>query len=211
MGRVIHVRFHGLDPTQRDVVHARFTALARSRDWRDETPWLADGGSPELFPQLYFADQRSASAIVNPEWGPLSAATFIRVQGDETDALAALFMVRDLSERFDLRCVLADPDNPIAKLRALEMNRGLLPNGSPLEAVLVRRPIFKRLSHSARIEFFPPRALGSAFGTPEGEDAERRGWAFSVADMRGSAPDFFEAEAEAMRIYRGLGRLGFAG
>lgn len=211
MGRVIHVRLHGPAAAELPPVRSRFMELARSREWRHETPWLADAASPELFPQLYFADQKSASAIAHPESGPLSAATFVRVQGDETDALALLFIVRDLSERFQLRAVLADPDNPIAKLRLLEMDSGLLPEGVPLESRLVRRPIFKRLSQESRIEFFPPRALGSAFGTPDGEDAERRCWSFHVAGMRGSAPDFFEAEAEAMRIHRGLGRLGLTG
>ena len=210
MGRVIHVRLHGLEATEREAVRARFTELAQSRDWRDETPWLADADSPDLFPQLYFADQRSASALVDPESGPLSAATFVRVLGDETDALALLFIFRDLSERFGLRVILADPDNPIAKLRAVEMVDGRLADGRALEEVLVRRSIFKRLSKDVRLELFPPRALGSAFGTPDGEDMERRGWSFLIAGMRGSAPDFFEAEAEALRIWRGLSSLGQA-
>lgn len=208
MGRVIHVRLHGLEPADRDASLARFTELARSRDWRDETPWLADADSPDLFPQLYFADQRSASAIADPESGPLSAATFVRIKGDETDALALLFILRDLSERFGLRVIVADPDNPIAKLRNVEMVDGRLADGRALESVMVRRSIFKRLSRDVRLELFPPRALGSAFGTPEGEDRERRGWSFLIAGMRGSAPDFFEAEAEAMRIWRGLNSLG---
>lgn len=211
MGRVIHVRLHGLDPDRRDPVRARFAELAASRQWRHQTPWLADAGSCEIFAQLYFADQRAASIFADPGAGPLSAATFIRIGADETDALAALFIVRDLSESFDLRAVLADPDNPIAKLRLVDMHYGRLPDGSALESRLVRRPIFKRLNQESRIEFFPPGALGSAFGTPDGEDLQRRGWSFHVAGMRGSAPDFFEAEAEAMRIHRGLGRLGLAG
>jgi len=75
----------------------------------------------------------------------------------------------------------------------------------------VRRPIFKKLRDGRRIELFPPQALASAFGTPEARDNERRSWGFLVAGMRGEAPDFFEAEAEAMRIHRGLSSLGEAG
>jgi hypothetical protein len=72
-----------------------------------------------------------------------------------------------------------------------------------LEAVLVARPIFKRLP-GAVIEMYPPRALGSAFGTVEATDERRRNWSFLVHGMRATAPTFLEAEAEAMRIYRGL-------
>ena len=68
----------------------------------------------------------------------------------------------------------------------------------------MRRPIFKRLRGGQRIEMYPPRALGSAFGTLEGIDGERRSWSFLVHGMRDSRPSFFEAEAEAMRIWRGL-------
>ena len=146
-----------------------------------------------------------------PAADPLSAATFIRVAGDETDALAVLFIFRDLSERFGIRVELRDPDNPIAKLRRVELERGRLPGGGPLEAVLVRRPIFKKLRDGRRIELFPPRALASAYGVPDGHDPDHRGWNFMVAGMRGEAPDFFEAEAEAMRMHRGLDSLGEAG
>lgn len=211
MGRVIHVRVRGLDPSRRDAVQDRFAELARRRDWRDGDPWLADARSPGLFPQLFFDDQNRQHTRTDPGGEPLSAATFIRVLGDETDALAVLFIFRDLSERFGLRVELRDPDNPIAKLRRVEMDRGRLPGGLPLEAVLVRRPIFKKLRDGRRIELFPPRALPTPVGTPEPGDMEHRGWGFLVAGMRGRAADFFEAEAEAMRMQRGLDSLGRAG
>ena len=166
---------------------------------------------PGLLPQLFFNDQRAASSRQEPAADPLSAATFIRVLGDETDALAVLFIFRDLSERFGLWVELRDPDNPIAKLRRVEMERGRLPGGRPLEAVLVRRPIFKKLRDGRRIELFPPRALASAYGVADARDPDHRGWSFMVAGMRGEAPDFFEAEAEAMRMHRGLDSLGQAG
>ncbi|MBV8528682.1 MAG: hypothetical protein JOZ75_10230, partial [Candidatus Dormibacteraeota bacterium] len=96
------------------------------------------------------------------------------------------------------------PDNPIAKLRHIELRSGRLPDGAALESILVKRQIFKRLRGGGRIEMYPPRALGSAFGTIEGSDPERRSWSFLVHGMRDSRPSFLEAEAEAMRIWRGL-------
>ena len=203
MGRVIHIRIHGLAAAQHEALLARFEALAATREWRGDQPWLADRQSTDLFRSLFFDDARRAATRERPELGPLSAAGFVRLNRDETDALALLFIVRDLSERHDAHLLLVDPDNPIAKLRHIELARGLLPDGAPLEAVLVARPIYKRLP-GAVIEMYPPRALGSAFGTVEGTDARRRAWSFLVHGMRASAPDFLEAEAEAMRIYRGL-------
>ena len=197
MGRVIHVRLHGLEPQQREPLNARFAELAACREWRDQVPWLADAESTGLFEQLYFADAQRPDAS-------LSAATFLRVAGDETDALALLFMLRDLSERFGVHVLISDPENPILKLRSIELQAGRLPDGTALESKLVRRPIFKRLRGGQRIEMYPPRALGSAFGTIEGTDRERRSWSFLVHGMRDSRPSFLEAEAEAMRIWRGL-------
>ena len=203
MGRVIHVRLYGLEPDDHGSLHARFQHLAASRDWRDQRPWLADARSTALFEQLYFADAAEHDTDGVPDRS-LAAATFLRIAGDETDALALLFMLRDLSERFAIDAVVRDPDNPIAKLRRVELRAGRLPSGAALEAILVRRPIFKRLRGGGRIEMYPPRALGSAFGTVEESDRERRAWSFLVHGMRDSRPSFLEAEAEAMRIWRGL-------
>jgi hypothetical protein len=204
MPRVIHVRIYGLDPAQREALHQRFTELAHGREWRDQRPWLADARSTDLFAQLFFADAAAADLHSHPELGPVSAATFVRVIGDETDALALVFMLRDLSERYGVTVTVQDPENPIAKLRAIELRAGRLTDGAALEAILVRRPIFKRMRGGQRIEMYPPRALGSAFGTVEASDGERRAWSFRVHGMRDSRPSFLEAEAEAMRIWRGL-------
>lgn len=204
MGRVIHVRLYGLDPDDHDALQSRFAHLAAAREWRDQPPWLADAHSASLFEQLYFAEAARHSAREHRDHGALAAAGFVRVAGDETDALAVVFMLRDLSERFGVRIGLRDPDNPIAKLRRIDLIAGRLPDGAALETILVRRPIFKRLRGGQRIEMYPPRALGSAFGTVDGSDGERRSWSFLVHGMRDSRPSFFEAEAEAMRIWRGL-------
>ncbi|HXA30210.1 MAG TPA: hypothetical protein VN193_15850 [Candidatus Angelobacter sp.] len=201
MGRVLHLRIHGLDPADREATLARFDELAATRDWRGDRPWLAHAGSTDLFGQLYFDGARRAAE--GDAAGPLDAAGFVRLNRDETDALALLFILRDLSEHSGAAVLLRDPDNPIAKLRHIDLCRGLLPDGAQLEAVLVARPIFKRLP-GAVIEMYPPRALGSAFGTVEATDERRRNWSFLVHGMRASAPTFLEAEAEAMRIYRGL-------
>jgi hypothetical protein len=202
MGRVVHVRLYGLNPSSREWLHARFHQLADGREWRAQRPWLADAHSAGLFEQLYFQDAAAHESA--PGRRRLAAAGFMRVAGDETDALALVFMLRDLSERFAIDVEIRDPDNPIAKLRRIELKRGRLRDGASLESILVRRPIFKRLRGGGRIEMYPPRALGSAFGTIDGSDPERRAWSFLVHGMRDSRPSFLEAEAEAMRIWRGL-------
>ncbi len=198
------MRVHGLQSGDRDALQSRFAFLAASREWRDQTPWLADPRSTDFFAQLFFAGAAEVEERENPGLGPLSAATFLRVIGDETDALALVFMLRDLSERFGVRIAIRDPENPIAKLRVIDLSAGLLPSGRALETILVRRPIFKRLRGGGRIEMYPPRALSSAFGIRDEADGERRAWSFLVHGMRDSRPSFLEAEAEAMRIWRGL-------
>ena len=205
MARVIHVRLYGARAADHAGIQERVSALRAERTWRGDPPWLADRRTSDLFGMEYFRHASEASRRERSE--PLCAAGFVRLRGDECDALAVLFACRDLSERFALRVTLRDADNPIAKLRSVELDAGSLPDGAPLEAILVARPIYKRLP-GAVVEMYPPRALGSAFGTLEGRDQQRRDWAFLVHGMRGSATGFFEAEAEAMRIYRGIRHLG---
>ena len=204
MARVIHVRLYGIAADQRDALHDRFTELVRCREWRDQLPWLADAYSADLFGQLFFEQVIADDIRDHPEGSDLSAAAFIHVAGDETDALALLFVLRDVSERFSCRIGIRDPDNPIAKLRSIDLARGRLSDHRALESILVRRPIFKRMRGGERIEMYPPRALGTAFGTRDGADGERRSWSFLVHGMRDSRPSFLEAEAEALRIWRGL-------
>jgi hypothetical protein len=204
MARVIHVRLRGVAPGDRGRLQDRFTELISGREWRDQLPWLADAGSTDLFAQLFFEQALAADLGDDPPGADLSAAGFIRVAGDETDALALVFVLRDLAERFSCRVSVRDPDNPIAKLRVVDLVNGRLADQRALESILVRRPIFKRMRDGNRIEMYPPRALGSAFGTMEGTDGERRAWSFLVHGMRDSRPSFLEAEAEAIRMWRGL-------
>jgi len=204
MARVIHVRLHDVAAEDRDALHERFTELVTYREWRDQVPWLADAYTTDLFGQLFFEQVIAEDIREHPDGSDLAAAAFIHVAGDETDALALVFVLRDLSERFSCRVVIRDPDNPIAKLRTIDLVNGRLADRRALESILVRRPIFKRMRGGERIEMYPPRALGTAFGTRDGTDGERRSWSFLVHGMRDSRPSFLEAEAEALRIWRGL-------
>ena len=204
MARVVHVRVHGLPASDLPALLGRFEELASARDWRGDRPWLASELSRDLFGMEYFRHAAIDAERDEPLLPALAAAGFARLNRDETDALAVLFACRDLSERFtEAMVILRDPDNPIAKLRLVELRGGRLPDGAPLEAILVARPIYKRLP-GAVIEMYPPRALGSAFGTVEATDEQRRAWSFLVHGMRDTRSGFLEAEAEAMRIYRGL-------
>jgi hypothetical protein len=205
MSRVIHLRIRGLGAAAHDGVQHHFTGMAASREWRDGTPWLADHRSRDLLPQLFF-DQAQAQARLAADRPPLSAATFVRIAGDEADALALAFIAREISERFSADVELSDADNPIAKLRQIELVEGRLRNGHPLESILVRRAIYRRMPDGSRMEMIPPHERGSAFGRPVGADAERS-WSFIVHDIRIVDTSFLDAEAEAMRIFRGFRAL----
>ncbi len=205
MSRVIQLRVRAIDADARAPMHARFSELAASREWRDGTPWLADQLSRDLLPQLFF-EQAQAEARTAAETHPLSAAAFVRIAGDEADALALAFIARDISERFDAEVEVRDPDNPIFKLRRVQLTGGRLANGHPLESILVRRAIYRRMPDGSRMEMIPPHGRGSAFGQPIGEGGERR-WSFIVYDIRVVDRSFLDAEAEAMRIFRGFRAL----
>jgi hypothetical protein len=191
MSRVIQLRVRGLDAEVRDAMQERFGELVAGREWRNGTPWLADQASQDLLAQLFF-DQAKAEARANADERPLSAATFVRIAGDEADALALAFIARDISERFDADVELHDPDNPIAKLRRVLLSGGRLLGGAALDG--------------SRMEMIPPRPPGSAFGHPVGADTAAC-WSFIVHDIRVVDPSFLGAEAEAMRIFRGFRAL----
>src|SRR3984957_20764991 len=167
MARVIHVRLHDVAAEDRGALPERCTELVAYREWRDQVPWLADAYTTDLFGQLFFEQVIAEDIREHPEGSDLAAAAFIRVAGDETDALALVFVLRDLSERFSCCVGIRDPDNPIAKLRIVDLVNGRLADPRALESILVPRPIFKRIRDGHQLGKYPPRALGSAFGTTE--------------------------------------------
>jgi hypothetical protein len=196
MRRVFFYRLHDLAPAQLKEVEVDAQRFAASRDWRADRFWLATPHTSDLFGMEYFRHAQ------NEEGPTLSAAGFIKLRGDETDALATLFFLNRCTERFGARAVIKDEDNPIAKLRFLDIRQGRLASGMPIEDVLAARPVIKRMEGGA-ITFYPPTYRPNAYF--------RRGqpgmWGFSLEDIRDYAPSFLEAEAEAMRIYRGFRHL----
>ena len=109
------------------------------------SPGWPTPGRPTCSPSSSSSRPSLPTSRDDPQGTDLSAAGFIRVAGDETDALALVFVLRDLSERFSCRIGIRDPDNPIAKLRTVDLVNGRLTDRRALESILVRRPIFKRM------------------------------------------------------------------
>jgi hypothetical protein len=197
VSRVIHYRLHGLAPERLDRVHEQFNLLASAREWRTEAPFLASDASTGLFEMEYLRLQRHA------EGENISAAGFMKLAGDEIDALIVTLFVRDLSAEYGIRTVQRDEGHPIAKLRYLEFRNGRLASGNSLEEMLARRPVIKKVMGQA-IFFYPPRhPLNQGF-TPSrpGE------WGYALQGLRAYAPTLLEAEREALKILRGWRRLG---
>jgi hypothetical protein len=192
--RVLHYRVHGLPDHRLERLHEQFEALASARSWRCERPWIASGYSRGLFETEYFrhlvADQDAAPV----------AAGFVKMAGDETDALIITIFLRDLSAEYGIRILLVDEDHPIAKLRRLEFVNGRLPTGDSLEDVLAKRPVIKKVA-GERIMFYPPAFRLHSQGPPSPE------WAYALYGIRAYAPTLLEAEQEALKILRGFGHL----
>ena len=131
----------------------------------------------------------------------LCAAGFVKMAGDETDALIITIFLRDLSYEHGTRVLLIDDDHPLAKLRRLEFVRGRLPTGLSLEDVLAKRPVIKKVE-GERILFYPPAFRLHSQSPPSPE------WAYALCGMRAYAPTLLEAEQEALKILRGFGHLG---
>ncbi len=168
--------------------------LAAQREWRHDPMWLATDASHGLFEMEYLRHARLSTA------GPLLGAGFVRIQGDETDALAVLFTLVALTQRFGGRVQLRDEENPIRKLRALELADGAPLGGRSLDELMVAQPIRKRLPDGV-ITFYPPRYRSVARGAAPAPAGQ---WRFGLSGLRAAAPGFLEAEAEAMRMYRSL-------
>ena len=137
----------------------------------------------------------------NEAGGELSAAGFVKMAGDETDALIITIFLRDLSAEYAVRVTIKDEDHPLAKLRRLEFESGRLPSGQALEDVLAKRPVIKKVQ-GERIFFYPPTFRLHSQGPPSPE------WAYALCGIRAYAPTLMEAEQEALKILRGFGHLG---
>ena len=195
MRRVLHFRLHDLPDHRLERVHEQFEALAAARTWRCDPPWVASSRSHGLFEMEYFRHLREE------DHSDLSAGGFVKMAGDETDALMITIFMRDLSAEYGIRTAIKDQDHPLAKLRRLEFDAGRLPNGQALEDVLAKRPVIKKVQ-GERIFFYPPTFRLHSQGPPSPE------WAYALCGIRAYAPTLMEAEQEALKILRGLGHLG---
>jgi hypothetical protein len=193
--RVLHYRLHGLPEQRLERVHEQFEALAAARTWRCDPPWIASSRSRGLFEMEYFRHLR------DDDLSDLSAGGFVKMAGDETDALIIAIFMRDLSAEYGIRTAIKDEDHPLAKLRRLEFESGRLPSGQALEDVLAKRPVIKKVQ-GERIFFYPPTFRVHSQGPPSPE------WAYALCGIRAYAPTLMEAEQEALKILRGLGHLG---
>jgi hypothetical protein len=195
MSRVLHYRLDGLPEHQLERVHDQFEALADARTWRCGQPWIASAQSRGLFEMEYFRHLNKAE-------GPrLSAAGFVKMTGDETDALITTIFIRDLSAEYRIAASIRDEDHPLAKLRKLDFESGRLPGGQSLEDVLAKRPVIKKVE-GERIFFYPPTFRLHSQGPPSPE------WAYALCGIRAYAPTLLEAEQEALKMLRGFGHLG---
>ncbi len=195
MQRVLHYQLHGLAEQRLERVHAQFEAIAAARTWRANPPWVASSLSRGLFEMEYFRHLR------NDGRADVTAAGFVKMAGDETDALIITIFMRDLSAEYGIATSMRDEDHPLAKLRRLNFESGRLPTGQTLEDVLAKRPVIKKVE-GERILFYPPTFRLHSQGPPSPE------WAYALCGIRAYAPTLMEAEQEALKILRGLGHLG---
>ena len=193
--RVLHYRLHGLPEQRLERVHAQFEALAGARTWRCEQPWVASFHSRGLFEMEFFRHLKLEDMVST------SAAGFVKMAGDETDALILAIFMRDLSAEYGIKTTLKDDDHPLAKLRRLEFDHGRLPNGQTLEEILAKRPVIKKVQ-GERILFYPPTFRLHSQSPPSPE------WAYALFGIRAYAPTLLEAEQEALKILKGFGHLG---
>jgi hypothetical protein len=196
MRRVLFYRLYDVVPARLAELERQTRSFSRGRAWRGDAFWLATEQSTDLFAMEYFRHAR------NEEGPSLSAGGFVRMLGDETDAIATLYFLNDAAQRFRARATLKDEENPIAKLRYLEIRQGRLPSGMPIEDVLAARPVIKKMEGEP-ITFYPPTYRPNAYFRRDKPGM----WGFSLKGIRDFAPSFLEAEAEAMRIYRGFRQL----
>jgi len=195
MARVLHYRLYGMPEHRLERLHDQFGVLASARGWRCGEPWVASSQSRGLFQMEFFRH------LKNEEGKGLSAAGFVKMAGDETDALIITIFMRDLSAEYRIHTSIRDEDHPLAKLRRLDFASGRLPSGQSPEDVLAKRPVIKKVE-GERIVFYPPTFRLHSQGPPSPE------WAYALCGIRAYAPTLLEAEQEALKILRGFGHLG---
>jgi hypothetical protein len=193
--RVIHYRIRGLPEHRLERVHEQFEALAAARSWRCDRPWIASPLSRGLFEMEYFRHLRASEAH------DVSAAGFVKMASDETDALIITIFLRDLSAEHRVGAFMNDEDHPLTKLRRLAFTNGRLPGRLSLEEVFAKRPVIKKVA-GERILFYPPTFRLHSQSPPSPE------WAYALCGIRAYAPTLLEAEQEALKILRGFGHLG---
>ncbi|MGC1908223.1 MAG: hypothetical protein WA809_01290 [Candidatus Dormiibacterota bacterium] len=198
MGRVIFVRLTNPGRASASEWRHAVAGFSASRVWRSDPLWLATDSSPGLFEMEYLRHLRSEAR------DPICGAGFVRLAGDETDALAVCFGLLQLTRTLGGRAVVTDPDNPIRKQRELAVVEGEVSGPRGIDEVMVSGPIFKRLP-GGTITFYPPRYRGVTLPGPASSPGW---WSFAIHGMQDQAPGFLEAEAEAMRIYRSLRAIG---
>ena len=194
MPRVLHYRLYGLPEHRLERLHEQFDLLAHARAWRCGQPWIASSQSRGLFEMEFFRH------LKNDEGNDLRAAGFVKMAGDETDALIITIFMRDLSAEHGIKTSIRDEDHPLLKLRRLDFDRGRLPGGRSLEDVLAKRPVIKKVE-GERIFFYPPTFRLHSQSPPSPE------WAYALCGIRAYAPTLLEAEQEALKILRGFGHL----
>src|ERR1700716_4271654 len=113
MRRGLRYRLHALPDHRLERVHDQFEALAAARTWRCDPPWVASSRSTGLFEMEFSRHMRLEDRDV-------TAAGFVKMAGDETDALIISIFMRDLSAEYGIRVAMRDEDHPLAKLRRLE-------------------------------------------------------------------------------------------
>src|SRR5438046_320451 len=128
MARVLHYRLYGLAEHRIDRLHEQFDLLANARAWRCGEPWIASTESRGLFEMEFFRH------LKNEEGRELSAAGFVKMAADETDALIITIFLRDLSAEYRIRTSIRDEDHPLLKMRSIDFDAGRLPRGlSPVD------------------------------------------------------------------------------
>src|SRR5260370_36999350 len=111
MPRVLHYTLHGLAEHRLERVHEEFEALAAARAWRCGSPGGASSQSRGLFEMEDFRH------LENDEGNELSAAGFVKMAGDATDALIIAIFMRDLRAEYGVRASITDADHPLAQTR----------------------------------------------------------------------------------------------